>query len=214
MTLHSCHLSCKIPANIKETVAFSTIFICKRPVHPTINLCISLDTYSISALKMVTVISKTSTVSDYNHMVRHPRFVFINYNWINQLSNTNIWWLFICCLLHRYQLHVSALMAIFRLIDWQQTCKQLYFGMRLVVRWRRVGVGWGYEISCVLSREGDVGASTHNFSPRKYSWYSFLLEADSTPGPQCDQKDIMSMKNSNDTSWDRTSDLPICSTAP
>jgi len=24
----------------------------------------------------------------------------------------------------------------------------------------------------------------------------------------------MPMKNSNDTSWDRTSDLPICSTAP
>ena len=39
------------------------------------------------------------------------------YNWINQLSNTTIWWLDICCLLHRYQLHVSALMAIFRLID-------------------------------------------------------------------------------------------------
>ena len=52
-----------------------------------------------------------------NHMVRHPRCVFINYNWINQLSNTTIWWLDICCLLHRYQLHVSALMAIFRLID-------------------------------------------------------------------------------------------------
>ena len=52
-----------------------------------------------------------------NHTVRHPRCVFINYNWINQLSNTAIWWLDICCLLHRYQLHVSALMAIFRLID-------------------------------------------------------------------------------------------------
>ena len=39
------------------------------------------------------------------------------YNWINQLSNTTIWWLDICCLLHRYQLHVSALMAIFRLTD-------------------------------------------------------------------------------------------------
>jgi len=51
------------------------------------------------------------------HMVRHPRCVFINYNWINQLSNTTIWWLDICRLLHRYQLHVSALMAIFRLID-------------------------------------------------------------------------------------------------
>jgi len=31
--------------------------------------------------------------------------------------------------------------------------------------------------------------------PRKYSWYSFLLEAESTPGPKCDGKDIMSMKN-------------------
>ena len=53
----------------------------------------------------------------YRHMFRHPRCVFINYNWINQLSNTAIWWLDICCLLHRYQLHVSALMAIFNLID-------------------------------------------------------------------------------------------------
>ena len=50
-------------------------------------------------------------------MVRHLLCVFINYNWINQLSNTNIWWLDICCLLHMYQIHVSALMAIFRLID-------------------------------------------------------------------------------------------------
>ena len=30
-----------------------------------------------------------------DHMVgRHPRCVFINYNWINQLSNTTIWWLY------------------------------------------------------------------------------------------------------------------------
>ena len=41
-------------------------------------------------------------------------YVENNYNWINHLSNTTIWWLDICCLLHRYQLHVSALMAIFR----------------------------------------------------------------------------------------------------
>ena len=33
------------------------------------------------------------------------------------------------------------------------------------------------------------------FTPRKYSWYSFLLEAESTPGPQCNRKDFMSMKN-------------------
>jgi len=34
------------------------------------------------------------------------------------------------------------------------------------------------------------------------------IETESTPGPYCDRKDFMSMKNSNDTSWDRTSDLP------
>ena len=45
-----------------------------------------------------------------------------------------------------------------------------------------------------------------------YSWYSFLLEAESTPGPWCDGR-IMSMKNPSDTIWNRTSDLPICSTA-
>jgi len=51
------------------------------------------------------------------------------------------------------------------------------------------------------------------FNPRKCSWYSFLLKAESTPGPLCDRRDFISIKNSNDTSWDRTSDLPICSTA-
>ena len=50
--------------------------------------------------------------------------------------------------------------------------------------------------------------------PRKCPWYSFLLEAESTPGSECDRKDFISMKNSNDTIWNRTSDLPICSTAP
>jgi len=36
---------------------------------------------------------------------------------------------------------------------------------------------------------------TGRLYPKKYSWYSFLLEAESTQGPQCDQKDFMSMKN-------------------
>jgi hypothetical protein len=27
--------------------------------------------------------------------------------------------------------------------------------------------------------------------PRKYSWYTFLLEAESTPGPQCGRKDYV-----------------------
>jgi len=64
--------------------------------------------------------------------------------------------------------------------------------------------------------DGKVVSLTHRplFTPRKWSWYSFLLEAESTPGPLCDRKYFMSRKNSNDTSCDRTSDLPICSTAP
>jgi len=33
------------------------------------------------------------------------------------------------------------------------------------------------------------------FTPRKCCWYSFLLEAESTPGPWCDRKDFMSMRN-------------------
>jgi hypothetical protein len=32
------------------------------------------------------------------------------------------------------------------------------------------------------------------FTPRKYSWYSFLLEAESTPGPQCNRKDYVNEK--------------------
>ena len=72
-----------------------------------------------------------------------PFEIMWKYNLINQLSNTTIWWLDICCLLHRYQLHVSALMAILRLIDWQQTCKQLYFGMCLVYGGGGLGLDGG-----------------------------------------------------------------------
>jgi hypothetical protein len=32
------------------------------------------------------------------------------------------------------------------------------------------------------------------FTPSKYSWYSFLLEAESAPGPQCDRKDYVNEK--------------------
>jgi hypothetical protein len=48
--------------------------------------------------------------------------------------------------------------------------------------------------------------------PRKYSWYPFLLEAESTPGPSCGQ--IMLMKNSTDTIRNWTCSLPACSAVP
>jgi hypothetical protein len=47
------------------------------------------------------------------------------------------------------------------------------------------------------------------YPPRKYSWYSFLLEAESTPGPQCDRQDYVSVTIGN-----RTRDLPACSAEP
>ena len=63
---------------------------------------------------------------------------------------------------------------------------------------------------------GKVASLTHRppLTPRKCYWYLFPLEAESIPAPQCDRKDFISMKNSSDISWDRTSNLPICSTAP
>jgi hypothetical protein len=56
---------------------------------------------------------------------------------------------------------------------------------------------------------------TGAYTPRKYSWYLFLLEAESTPGPghSADEK-ITSMKNSIDTIENRSRDLPVFRTVP
>jgi len=51
------------------------------------------------------------------------------------------------------------------------------------------------------------------FTPRKYSWYSFLLEAELTPGHSAAGR-IKSMKNPNDHIETRNHDLPACSAVP
>ena len=51
-----------------------------------------------------------------SHMVGHPRCVFINYIWLNQMSNTtNLWWIVVYYLVINYMFR--ALMAIFRLMN-------------------------------------------------------------------------------------------------
>ena len=59
------------------------------------------------------------------------------------------------CLLPSYQLHVSALMAIFRLTIFNKNIhKHLHMACVLYMEDGGGVIGWGYEISCVLGREG------------------------------------------------------------
>jgi len=49
----------------------------------------------------------------------------------------------------------------------------------------------------IIAQDGGKVVSITHWPPlptRKYSWYSFLLEAESTPGPQCDRKDYVDEK--------------------
>jgi hypothetical protein len=57
--------------------------------------------------------------------------------------------------------------------------------------------GRGPQISRQSAHEGGkVVSHTHRppLPPRKYLWYSFLLEAESTPGPLCDRQDYVNEK--------------------
>jgi hypothetical protein len=54
--------------------------------------------------------------------------------------------------------------------------------------------GWGFQISRLSAHKaGEVVSPKHRplLPPRKYSWYSFMLEAESTPGPKYDGKDYV-----------------------
>jgi hypothetical protein len=66
------------------------------------------------------------------------------------------------------------------------------------------------------SHEGGKFVSpTHRppLPPRKYSWYSFLLEAESTHGHSAAGR-FISMKNSIDNIGNRSRELSVCSPVP
>ena len=61
---------------------------------------------------------------------------------------------------------------------------------------------------------GKVVSPTHRpplvFTPRKDPWYSFVLEAESTPGPSAEGR-IKSIKNPYDPTGNRNRDIPAYS---
>ena len=110
-----------------SVMALSSISLMKL-LHVQLSACVARHRLTVSVWNTV-FFSKQKVVTECVSFLLHvwnipgsnldpetsyPACVFCCYNWINQLSKTSIWWLDICCLLHRYQLHVSALMASFR----------------------------------------------------------------------------------------------------
>jgi len=58
---------------------------------------------------------------------------------------------------------------------------------------------WGIQISRHVTREGSKVVNQLPLLHRKYSWYSFLLEVELTPGGHSAVRRIMPMKNYSNT---------------
>ena len=81
---------------------------------------------------------------------------------------------------------------------------------------QRVPGGLGSQISLHSARAGGEVVSLMYqppLPPRKYSWYSFSLGTESTPGPWYGRKEYVTEK-SIDTTGNRSRNRPTSSAAP
>jgi hypothetical protein len=84
--------------------------------------------------------------------------------------------------------------------------------------WRSMGL-WAIEaptFSRQLAHRRQWGCRPYMLAapyPQEDFWYSFLLEAESTPGPRCSWK-IRSIEKSNDFTRNQTRKVLDCSTVP
>ena len=81
---------------------------------------------------------------------------------------------------------------------------------------QRVPVGLGSHISMTFGKWKWWGRQPHApaaFTPRKGSWYSFSLGAESTPEPWYGREEYVT-EESSDTMGNRSRDRPNSSTAP
>jgi hypothetical protein len=107
---------------------------------------------------------------------------------VNKLfSATSLNWVNVCVCVYMHRAHME---------NSDEFAKQCNPITGLDRPWGFQG-GWGSQVLRQSAHEGGkVVSRTHRpaLHTRKYSWYSFLLEVGSTPGPLCGRKDYVNEK--------------------